>query len=119
MDIEALEAKKHKDLDEGIAITDVDPQYYSELNGRVVKEKFSVGDYVRDTREIFRARLLAGQETDDCIRIDQQFVEEQKMLDKIKVTLFIPIKSTNYRNSTTPEYIKYAYYSISNVIAGT
>ncbi|OAD53367.1 Coiled-coil domain-containing protein 37 [Eufriesea mexicana] len=84
VDIEALEAKKHKDLDEAIAITDVDPQYFSELDGRIVKEKFSVRDYVEDTRDILKSRLLAGQEMDDCIRIDQQFVEEQRHLDEIK-----------------------------------
>ncbi|XP_076753331.1 cilia- and flagella-associated protein 100 [Xylocopa sonorina] len=84
VDIEALEAKKHKDLDEAMAITDVDPQFFSVLDGRVVKEKFSVSNYVEDIREIFKARLLAGQEMDNCIRIDQQFVEEQKRLDTIK-----------------------------------
>lgn len=85
MDIEALEAKKHKDLDEAIAITDVDPRYFSELDARLVREKFSVHKYVEDCREILKCRLLAGQQMDDCIRIDQQFVEEQKRLDKIKV----------------------------------
>ena len=85
VDIEALEAKKHKDLDEAIAITDVDPQYFSELDDRLVREKFSVRNYIEDTREILKARLLAGQEMDDTIRIDQQFVEEQKRLDQIRV----------------------------------
>ncbi|KOC69388.1 Coiled-coil domain-containing protein 37 [Habropoda laboriosa] len=84
VEIEALEAKKHKDLDEAIAITDVDPKFFSKLDGRVIKEKFSVRDYVDDIREIFKARLLAGQEMDDCIRNDQQFVEQQKILDRIK-----------------------------------
>ncbi|XP_029045393.2 uncharacterized protein LOC114877241 isoform X2 [Osmia bicornis bicornis] len=84
VDIEALEAKKHKDLHEGIAITDVDPEFFKELAGRVVKEKFSVNEYVNDIRNIFKARLLAGQEMDDCILIDQQFVEEQRVLNKIK-----------------------------------
>lgn len=87
MDIEALEAKKHKDLEEAIAMTDVDPQYFSELDGGLIREKFSVRNYVEDTREILKVRLLAGQEMDDCIRIDQQFVEEQKRLDEIKVCL--------------------------------
>ncbi|XP_043258569.1 uncharacterized protein LOC122400900 [Colletes gigas] len=82
--IEKLEAKKHKDLDEAIAITDVDPEFFTGFSGRVVKEKFSVHDYVDDNREIFKTRLLAGQALDDCIRIEQQFVEEQKRLDTIK-----------------------------------
>lgn len=85
MDIEALEAKKHKDLEEAIAITDIDPQYFSELDDRLVREKFSIRNYIEDTRKILKARLLAGQEMDDCIRIDQQFVEEQKRLDQIRV----------------------------------
>ncbi|XP_017884393.1 cilia- and flagella-associated protein 100-like [Ceratina calcarata] len=84
VDIEALEAKKHKKLDEAMAITDVDPQFFSQLDSRMVKEKFCVLDYVEDNRQIFKARLLAGQQTDDCIRIDQQFVEEQRRLDDIK-----------------------------------
>lgn len=92
MEIEALEAKKHKDPDEAIAITDVHPEYFTELTGRPVKEKFSLREYVEDTREIFRTRLLAGHELDDCIRIEQQFILEQKKLDAIKVcygSLFI------------------------------
>ncbi|XP_076235040.1 cilia- and flagella-associated protein 100 [Calliopsis andreniformis] len=84
VEIEALEAKKHKDPDEMIAITDVDPEYFTELTGRPVKEKFSLREYIEDSREIFRTRLLAGQELDDCIRIEQQFVLEQKKLDEIK-----------------------------------
>ncbi|XP_076657328.1 cilia- and flagella-associated protein 100 [Halictus rubicundus] len=84
VDLEALEAKKHKDPDEAMAITDVDPGFFKMFSNRVVKEKFSVTEYVDDLRSIFKARLLAGQETDDCIRIDQQFVEEQRRLDEIR-----------------------------------
>ncbi|XP_046417479.1 cilia- and flagella-associated protein 100-like, partial [Neodiprion virginianus] len=65
-------------------MTDVDPQYFTELRGRVIKDRSSLRTYIADTKEVFRTRLLAGQERDDCIRIDQQFDEEQKRLDKIK-----------------------------------
>lgn len=105
MDIEALEAKKHKDLDEAIAITDVDPRYFSELDARLVREKFSVRKYVEDCREILKYRLLAGQQMDDCIRIDQQFVEEQKRLDKIKV--FILNKKKKKRKNFPQSNILY------------
>ncbi|XP_023289730.1 cilia- and flagella-associated protein 100-like [Orussus abietinus] len=67
-----------------IAMTDVDPQYFTELRGRVVGQKFSKRQYVEDTRDVLRTRLLAGQERDECIRIDQQFEEEQRRLDKVK-----------------------------------
>ncbi|XP_046472629.1 cilia- and flagella-associated protein 100, partial [Neodiprion pinetum] len=82
--IELEEAKTHKDPDKATAMTDVDPQYFTELRGRVIKDRSSLRTYIADTKEVFRTRLLAGQERDDCIRIDQQFDEEQKRLDKIK-----------------------------------
>ena len=104
MDIEALEAKKHKDLDEAIAITDVDPRYFSELDARLVREKFSVRKYVEDCREILKYRLLAGQQMDDCIRIDQQFVEEKKKHEKIKV-FFLKKKKKKKKKFSTIQYL--------------
>lgn len=67
------------------ALTDIDPNYFKELKGRVLKERFSICQYIDDIREVLSTRLLAGQERDDCIRIDQQFAEEQKVLNDIKV----------------------------------
>lgn len=83
VEIEAEEAKKHKD--KIIAMTDVDPQYFTELSGRPVKEKFSLEQYVQDIREILKTKLLIGQEKDDCIRIDQQFEQETRRLRQIQV----------------------------------
>lgn len=68
-----------------IAMTDVDPEYFTELSGRPAKEKFSLEQYVLDTREVLRTRLLIGQEKDNCIRIDQQFEQESYRLQKIQV----------------------------------
>lgn len=82
MDIE-VEAKKHKD--EAIAMTDVDPQYFTELSGRPVKEKLSLDQYIQDIREVLKTKLLVGQEKDDCIRIDQQFEQETCRLRQIQV----------------------------------
>ncbi|XP_024940876.1 cilia- and flagella-associated protein 100 [Cephus cinctus] len=84
VEIEEDEAKVHKDMDKANAMTDIDPEYFTELRGRVIKDRSSLKKYVDDIREVLRTRLLAGQEKDDCIRIDQQFNEEQKRLDKIK-----------------------------------
>lgn len=85
VDIEAEEAKKHKDPNKAIAMTDVDPHYFTELSGRSVKEKFTLKQYVLDLREILKTRLLVGQEKDDCIRIDQQFEQETRRLQQIQV----------------------------------
>lgn len=85
VEIEAEEAKKHKDPSEVIAMTDVDPSYFTELSGRPVKEKFSLRQYVSDARETLKTKLLIGQEKDECIRIDQQFRQELNRLRKIQV----------------------------------
>jgi len=66
-------------------MTDVDPQYFTELSGRPVKEKFSLEQYVQDIREILKTKLLIDQEKDDCIRIDQQFEQETHRLQQIQV----------------------------------
>ncbi|XP_011698548.1 PREDICTED: coiled-coil domain-containing protein 37-like [Wasmannia auropunctata] len=84
VEIEAEKAKKHKAVDKVIAMTDVDPQYFTELSGRSVKEKFSLEQYVQDVREILKTKLLIGQEKDDCIRIDQQFEQELRRLRQIQ-----------------------------------
>ncbi|KYN11959.1 Coiled-coil domain-containing protein 37 [Trachymyrmex cornetzi] len=84
VEIEAEEAKKHKELDKVIAMTDVDPQYFTELSGRPVKEKFSLKQYIQDIREILKTKLLISQEKDDCIRIDQQFEQETHRLRQIQ-----------------------------------
>nr|XP_012216499.1 PREDICTED: coiled-coil domain-containing protein 37-like [Linepithema humile] len=82
--IETEEAKKHKDSGKAIAITDVDSQYFTELSGRPVKEKFSLDEYIQDMRDVLKTKLLIGQKKDDCIRIDQQFEHESRRLQNIQ-----------------------------------
>ncbi|KAG5318404.1 CP100 protein, partial [Pseudoatta argentina] len=79
-----IEAEKHKKLDKVIAMTDVNPQYFTELAGRPVKEKFLLKEYIQDIREILKTKLLIGQEKDYCIRIDQQFEQETHRLRQIQ-----------------------------------
>lgn len=85
IEIDAKEEKGYKDLHKAIAMTDVDPHYFTELSGRPIKEKFSLDQYIQDIREILKTRLLIGQEKDDCIRIDQQFEQEIRRLRQIQV----------------------------------
>lgn len=85
VDIEAEEAKKHKDPSKIIAMTDVDPSYFTELSGRPVSEKFSLRQYIGDVQEVLKTKLLIGQNKDECIRIDQQFRQELNHLRKIQV----------------------------------
>jgi len=85
VEIEAEETKKHKELDKVIAMTDVHPEYFTELSGRPVKEKLLLKEYIQDTREILKTKLLISQEKDDCIRIDQQFEQGTHRLRQIQV----------------------------------
>lgn len=80
-----INRKKNKDADKAIAMTDVDPQYFIELSGRSVEEKFSLKQYIENIREILKMKHLIGQEKDDYIRIDQQFEQESHRLRKIQV----------------------------------
>lgn len=80
-----VETNKKKYLDKIIAMTDVDPQYFTELSGRPVREKFLLKPYIQNIREILKMKYLIGQEKDDYIRIDQQFEEESHRLQKIQV----------------------------------
>ena len=67
-------------------MTDIDPTYFSELQGEIsIGERFSQQAYIEDARQVLRTRLLIGEERDVCIRIDQQFDEEHRRLENIKV----------------------------------
>nr|XP_050844610.1 uncharacterized protein LOC127061583 isoform X1 [Vespula vulgaris] len=81
---EIKEKKKHKELKEIFAITDINPEYFTETAGGLVKEKFSLCQYIDDLRQILRSKLLAGEQRDLCILIEQQFDEERRRLSKIK-----------------------------------
>ncbi|XP_066597298.1 cilia- and flagella-associated protein 100 [Prorops nasuta] len=83
VDLEILDAKKYKEPNEVIAMTDVDPGYFTDFGGGM-REKFSVRRYVDDLRMLFRTRLMIAQERDDCIRIEQQFAEEQTKMNLIE-----------------------------------
>ncbi|XP_072763361.1 cilia- and flagella-associated protein 100-like [Anoplolepis gracilipes] len=79
-----INRKKYKDPDKVITMTDVDPQYFIELSGRPVGEKFSLKRYIENIREILKMKHLIGQEKDDYIHIDQQFEQESRRLRKIQ-----------------------------------
>lgn len=76
-----------------LAITDIDPGYFTDLNGRPIRDKFSKYEYVNQIRKILKARLTVGYKRDECMRIDQQFAEEQKRLSNIEVSFFLVLNN--------------------------
>ncbi|XP_034936726.1 LOW QUALITY PROTEIN: uncharacterized protein [Chelonus insularis] len=67
-----------------VGITDVDPSYFTDIAGRAIKEKFSRRKYIDDIRNILKTKLTTGYYQDYCLRVNQQFSEEQNALEAIK-----------------------------------
>lgn len=67
------------------AITDIDPDYYTDLNGRAIIEKFSSKKYIDQTRKVLRGKIIAGYYRDECIKIDQEFANEHQEIINIEV----------------------------------
>ncbi|KAK0168716.1 hypothetical protein PV327_002490 [Microctonus hyperodae] len=67
-----------------MAITDIDPGYFTDLAGRPIGKKFSRTRYVEQIRNVLRTKLYIGYNRDDCLRIDQQFIEEKKRFTAIE-----------------------------------
>lgn len=107
MPAEIKEKKKHKELKEIFAITDINPEYFTETAGGLVKEKFSLCQYIDDLRQILRSKLLAGEQRDLCILIEQQFDEERRRLSKIKVKQKLQQKKKHYKIEITKEKKNY------------
>ncbi|KAK0087385.1 hypothetical protein PV326_005215 [Microctonus aethiopoides] len=67
-----------------MAITDIDPGYFTDLAGRPITKKFSRTRYVEQIRNVLRTKLYIGYNRDECMRIDQQFIEEKKRFTAIE-----------------------------------
>ncbi|XP_015111833.1 uncharacterized protein LOC107037685 [Diachasma alloeum] len=94
-----------EDYQAPLAMTDIDPGYFTDLTGRPIREKFSGRRYVEQARQVLRARLLAGFARDDCMRIDRQFAEERRRFANIErknrryVTAFEDYLSKDHESS--------------------
>lgn len=67
------------------AMTDIDPGYFTDLNGRPIREKFSSKRYIEQTKKVLRGKIIAGYFRDECMRIDQEFSMESKKIADIEV----------------------------------
>lgn len=62
---------------------ELDPQYFSVVKGRPIKDGFSLRHYVHDLREIVLTKLKTGFLRDEMHLIDEQFRNEQKIINRI------------------------------------
>lgn len=65
-------------------LLDVDPDFFSLVEGRPLLGKFRIRKYVHDVREVLRTRIVTGFREDEVDLIEENFASEQNMIDKIR-----------------------------------
>ncbi|KAF5304036.1 hypothetical protein FQA39_LY01821 [Lamprigera yunnana] len=65
-------------------ILDIDPEFFTLIEGRPVVQKFNRLGYVRDMRDILRTNVITGYREDEILLIEENFSEEMRILEEIK-----------------------------------
>lgn len=64
-------------------MVDMDPEFYTVVEGRPNRERGSVRDYIGHIRDLVRVRLKIGYNEDECVLVDEQFRLERQRLEQI------------------------------------
>ena len=64
-------------------MVDMDPEFYTIIEGRPNRDRISVREYVGSIRELVRVRLKIGYNEDECLLVDEQFRIEKQRLEQI------------------------------------
>lgn len=73
-------------------ILDIDPEFFTIVAGRPVKTKqFDIRKYIKQIRLVLQAKIVTGFRDDEVMLINEHFLQEQKVIDKIKKQLEIYI----------------------------
>lgn len=65
-------------------ILDIDPDFFSIVEGRPIKEKFKISNYIEDMRKLVRLKIICGYRQDEIELIEQNFNEEQRIIDEVR-----------------------------------
>lgn len=65
-------------------ILDIDPQFYSVVEGRPLIDKFDLRKYIENVRDVLRTKIIVGFREDDMILVDESIIEEQKIIDETR-----------------------------------
>lgn len=65
-------------------ILDIDPEFFTIVTGRPIKEKFNVKQYVEHMRQVLRTKIVTGFREDEMMLIQENFLQEQKVIDEIR-----------------------------------
>lgn len=97
-----VEEPQHQSLK---TILDVDPQFFTIVEGRPVKtKKFNIKNYINQVRLVLQTKIVTGFRDDEVMLITEHFLQEQKMINRIKQQLEIYVDSFEefiYNDHTT------------------
>lgn len=65
-------------------ILDIDPEFFTIVTGRPIKEKFNVKQYIDHMRQVLRTKIVTGFREDEVMLVQENFLQEQKVIDEIK-----------------------------------
>lgn len=65
-------------------ILDIDPDFFTIVEGRPIKSKFDIKTYIKQIRLVLQAKIVTGFRDDEAMLIAENFLQEQKLIDKIK-----------------------------------
>ncbi|KAJ8975192.1 hypothetical protein NQ317_014914 [Molorchus minor] len=68
-------------------IVDIDPDYFNDVEGRPIKEKFDIRDYVETVRQCLRTKIVTGYREDDLMLLKENLELEQKIINIINENL--------------------------------
>lgn len=65
-------------------ILDVDPKFFTLIEGRPIPQKFNRWEYISDMKDVLRTRIVTGYREDEIMLIEENFLEEIKVIEEIK-----------------------------------
>lgn len=65
-------------------ILDIDPDFYTIVEGRPVSKPFSMSKYLQQIRDVLRTRLMVGFRNDELLLFEEKIKREQQSIEKIK-----------------------------------
>lgn len=74
-------------------IQDIDPEFYTIVEGRPIGEKLKLREYVQTVRDVLKTKILTGYRGDDIMFIDESLILEQKKIDEIKENYQVYVNS--------------------------
>lgn len=65
-------------------VLDIDPEFFTIVEGRPIAKAFSMSKYLEDIRNTLRTRLMVGFRSDEMLLIDEKLKREKKSIESIQ-----------------------------------